>query len=317
MNTSEELKVKINKNINSKIRITGNNFNGVIIYLILISILLVPIDLSTNLPDWLIILEKIIVTIFTLEYFIRAWTISNPFKFIFSFWGIVDLIALLPFYVNQLGIAIPISMMLAFRFLRILRIFKICNTAECKDYKKSYISSFINLFDDERIENIIDHHPIVFFSKLISPIILNSFGLAILFFSTGSIFSTIASSVFFLFSFVIYWFVWGNHNYDILIVTNKRLIFHDKELFGSKIKDFNYESITNIEPDDIGIWNSILGKGNLLIEIMGIEDPFIMKSIKNPHDVTKNIISNRNKFTKHLTGDPTGINHAGKSCNKD
>ena len=309
--------LKINKNINSKVKSAGNNLNGIIIYLILVSILLIPIDLSTNLPDWLIILEKVIVTIFTLEYFIRAWTISNPFKFIFSFWGLVDLIALLPFYMNQLGITIPIGIMLAFRSLRILRIFKICDEDESKDYKMSHISSSINLFSDEKIEDVISYHPVVFISKLISPIILIFFGLIILFFSSGSILSIASSSIFFLSSFIVHWLMWVNHKYDVLIVTNKRLIFHDKELFGSKVKDFNYESITNIEPSNIGMWNNILGKGNLLIEIMGIENPFVMKNIKDPHSVAKNIISNRNELTRNLANDTDSINHTKKNHKED
>jgi hypothetical protein len=217
-------------------------------------------DLLDSVPNWLSIFDKTIITIFTVEYFIRAWAARNPFRFIFSFWGIIDLLALLPFYINQYGLEIPLVIILIFRSIRLLRIFKICNTDQCQDYKRSHISSSINLFKDEIIENVINHHPSVFIFRLISPMILNSFGLILLYFSSESLFSIIIPSILFLSSFIIYWFMWNNHNYDILIITNKRLIFHDKELFGAKIKDFNYESITNIAPSNIGIWNNIIGK---------------------------------------------------------
>ena len=60
--------------------------------------------------DWM---EIIIVGFFTVEYLLRVWVSKKKRKYIFSFFGLIDLIAVLPFYIGA-GIDL--------RSLRILRI---------------------------------------------------------------------------------------------------------------------------------------------------------------------------------------------------
>lgn len=67
--------------------------------------------------------EWVITSIFTIEYFTRIWLIRKPLKYIFSFYGLIDLMALLPTYLSFF-IAGGQSL-IVIRALRLLRIFRI------------------------------------------------------------------------------------------------------------------------------------------------------------------------------------------------
>jgi voltage-gated potassium channel len=61
--------------------------------------------------------------IFTIEYVVRLLAVRRPLRYALSFWGIVDLLALLPSYVSLL---LPTGRyLLVVRVLRLLRIFRV------------------------------------------------------------------------------------------------------------------------------------------------------------------------------------------------
>ncbi len=63
-----------------------------------------------------------IAAIFTIEYLYRIYAAPNRIKFIFSFYGIIDLIAILPFY---LSFAVDLRSMRLIRLLRLARVLKL------------------------------------------------------------------------------------------------------------------------------------------------------------------------------------------------
>jgi len=68
-------------------------------------------------------LEWIFTALFTIEYFLRLISIRKPWRYVFSFLGLIDLISLIPSY---LSIFIPgAQALLVFRALRLLRVFRI------------------------------------------------------------------------------------------------------------------------------------------------------------------------------------------------
>lgn len=67
-------------------------------------------------------IEVVCVIIFTIEYLLRIYAAERKFKFIFSFYGIIDFLAILPFY---LAIGVDLRSLRALRFLRLFRIFKL------------------------------------------------------------------------------------------------------------------------------------------------------------------------------------------------
>ncbi|MDD2387823.1 MAG: ion transporter, partial [Bacteroidales bacterium] len=80
---------------------------------------------KTNYGTWLRIIEWIITGLFTIEYGLRIWVLNKKSKYIFSFYGLVDLLAILPSFIG-LFIA-GTHLLTVIRTLRLLRIFQSFN----------------------------------------------------------------------------------------------------------------------------------------------------------------------------------------------
>jgi len=79
-------------------------------------------DLSPRTRLLLVWCERITVAIFTIEYLLRVMVSENKRKYIFSFYGIIDLLAILPFF---LGAFIDLRPIRVFRLLRLFRAMKL------------------------------------------------------------------------------------------------------------------------------------------------------------------------------------------------
>ncbi len=78
-------------------------------------------DLNPNIRKTLSIIETVTVMLFTAEYLLRILVADHKVKFVFSFYGLIDLLAILPFY---LPVAIDLRGVRAFRLLRVFRVLK-------------------------------------------------------------------------------------------------------------------------------------------------------------------------------------------------
>ena len=78
----------------------GRLFDIVLIWVIVISIVLVMLEsvksLDQKYHDFFYYSEWIITILFTIEYILRIITVNKPGRYIFSFYGIIDLLATLP-----------------------------------------------------------------------------------------------------------------------------------------------------------------------------------------------------------------------------
>jgi voltage-gated potassium channel len=105
---------------------TGRRFDLVIQVLILLSLASFSVETLPDLnPQIKIILqyfEIISIIIFTIEYLLRLFVADKKLKFIFSFYGLIDLFAILPFY---LSFGIDLRSIRIFRLIRLFRIFKL------------------------------------------------------------------------------------------------------------------------------------------------------------------------------------------------
>lgn len=94
--------------------------------LILLSVITFSIETIPNLkPRTKVILQVVewfSVIVFTLEYLLRIYVADSKLKFVFSFFGIIDLLAILPFY---LSFGVDLRSLRALRFLRLFRILKL------------------------------------------------------------------------------------------------------------------------------------------------------------------------------------------------
>ena len=105
----------------------GHAFDLTIQTLIVVSLLTFSLDTLPDLtPDeraFLYYLEFATVMIFTAEYLLRILVASSRPKFIFSFFGMIDLIAILPFYLST-GLDLR-----AVRLLRVLKLMRYSKSA--------------------------------------------------------------------------------------------------------------------------------------------------------------------------------------------
>ena len=107
----------------------GRLFDLVLLGVILLSVLLVMLEsvekLDSKYHQFILVSEWVITIFFTIEYFLRILSNRKPLSYVFSFYGIVDLISILPMY---LSFIFPGSRMLSvIRALRLLRLFGILN----------------------------------------------------------------------------------------------------------------------------------------------------------------------------------------------
>lgn len=110
----------------------GKWFDILLLIAILLSVVTVMLEsvnsISTIYGDELKVLEWFFTFLFTLEYIARLISIGKPLKYVFSFYGIIDFISIIPTY---LGIFITGSQSLAIiRSIRLLRVFRILKLAQ-------------------------------------------------------------------------------------------------------------------------------------------------------------------------------------------
>jgi len=110
----------------------GKWFDILLLILILLSVTTVMLESVNSIAllygDELRLLEWVFTILFTLEYIARLVSIGKPLKYIFSFYGIIDFISIIPTY---LGIFISGTHTLSIiRSIRLLRVFRILKLAQ-------------------------------------------------------------------------------------------------------------------------------------------------------------------------------------------
>ena len=105
----------------------GKAFDLILIASILLSVGIVFLDsiprYNQEYQDLFYNIEWFFTILFTIEYFMRIYCIKKPFNYMRSFFGIIDLLSIVPTYIS---ILIPSTRFLGvIRILRVLRIFRI------------------------------------------------------------------------------------------------------------------------------------------------------------------------------------------------
>lgn len=105
---------------------SGRVFDLFVQGLILLSIVTFSIETLPNLEsgtrELLQSTEVVIVILFTLEYLLRLYVADRRISYIFSFYGLIDLIAIIPFYISS---GIDLRSLRVFRMLRLFRLMKL------------------------------------------------------------------------------------------------------------------------------------------------------------------------------------------------
>jgi voltage-gated potassium channel len=110
----------------------GKAFDITLIWLILASVLVVILESVKSVREdygqLIFLVEWFFTLLFTFEYILRLISVRRPVRYIFSFYGLIDLLAIVPTYISLI---VPgTQYLLTIRILRLLRIFRILKLTE-------------------------------------------------------------------------------------------------------------------------------------------------------------------------------------------
>ena len=137
----QKIKIALDRKINEDTKLKWRNiifktespegkvFDTILIWIIVLSTLIVILETVTEFQRtfwWIFfILEWVFTIIFTVEYAARLYLAKKPLKYATSFYGMVDLLALIPTYISVFFLgAQHLLVVRALRLLRVFRIFK-------------------------------------------------------------------------------------------------------------------------------------------------------------------------------------------------
>lgn len=109
----------------------GKAFDVILLILILYSIVVVMLEtvgeVDRKFHDIFFYSEWVLTILFSIEYLLRIYSVKRPMKYITSFYGVVDLLAILPTYMSL--VVAGSQYFLTIRALRLLRIFRVFKLA--------------------------------------------------------------------------------------------------------------------------------------------------------------------------------------------
>ncbi|MEL6845316.1 MAG: ion transporter, partial [Bacteroidota bacterium] len=124
---NEQLRFKVHEIIFEADTPAGKGFDVALLVLIVLSVVVVMLESVESIAHafgtFFLYLEWIVTVLFTLEYVLRIYAIKKPWNYIFSFYGIVDLLSILPTYLSL--VVAGSHFLVTIRALRLLRIFRI------------------------------------------------------------------------------------------------------------------------------------------------------------------------------------------------
>ena len=141
--------MKIKQIIENNDTTRGKAFDIVIQFLIILSLISFSIETLPDLDQktrlMLKYFEAATVLIFTLEYLLRLIVSDRKLQFIFSFYGVIDLLAILPFYITR---------SVDLRSIRILRLFRLIRTLKLLRFSEA-VQRFRKAFEIVKEELIL------------------------------------------------------------------------------------------------------------------------------------------------------------------
>lgn len=109
----------------------GKVFDVWLLWLIAASVLVVSLEtvesLELQYERFFYVLEWIFTILFTIEYVARIWVVRKKRRYVFSFFGIIDLLSILPSYLDLLLVGTHYFTVI--RILRLLRMFRVLKMA--------------------------------------------------------------------------------------------------------------------------------------------------------------------------------------------
>lgn len=241
----------------------GHIFNFCLLILILFSVSLIPLESLPTLSryrDTILLFEAIAVSLFTVEYLLRLYAAPQRLRYLFSFFGIVDLLSIMPFYVGIFGT----EYIRVLRLIRLMKVMEIQAAAQKDDHE--VMQHDIGLLEHESVEYVVTKSPWLLLFGSIVPLLCFTFALGIFVAFEGEIAALSTGITLMIFGFIFIWKTWLDFSYDVIYITNVRLIFQNQHIFGRSINQVSYPSITNVKPFYPHLFSYMLRYGSLVID---------------------------------------------------
>lgn len=278
----------------------AKHINGVLAFLVVLSVTVIPLHFLGNdfgnLQPNLQLFDKIVVTIFTLEYFLRLWSAPTPIRYAFSWWGLIDLVAIAPFYFGEMGLLAHPEIFMLLRILRLFKlgqIFETERTAIRRGTQNKH--GAFKTFPNENILYVAQKHWVTFIGSLSFCLFVMSAALLSLVFliPISLTLGLFVGSMLLILAAVMFTKLWLDFNYDLIYITDKRLIWQERELFGAITNEVSYAAISNVKPNDTSFWHWLFKFGDIEIETAAENGNMTFKSARKPRLAVQFISENR------------------------
>jgi hypothetical protein len=276
----------------------GRVYHILLIALILFSSALVAIEFVTESGDTIRtiqIMEAVVVALFTVEYGARLYAAPNRMGYALSWYGIIDLLSIIPFYAGIWGSPLV-------RLVSLIRLFKLgeiegaARFTDRADMKKD-----IGLVEGEKVEYVVGKSPFALIIGVITPLVALIFGLGTLLLGEGT--AAVAFGIALLvFSWIFLWKTWLDYSYDVIYVTNYRLIFQNQHILGRSINQVTYNSVTNVKPYYPNPISFILRYGSLIIDTAAERPGQIQLNMVRKHEQAAHVIMQKTFLAQHKDG---------------
>jgi voltage-gated potassium channel len=117
----------------------GRFFELLLLTTIAVSSIAMGVETVPGMPLWtysaLAVMDTVFVAVFTIEYVLRIAVAENRRRYVFSFYGLVDLLSILPFFIGLfLGRSVvDLKLVRTLRLFRLLRMFKLARYTRATD----------------------------------------------------------------------------------------------------------------------------------------------------------------------------------------
>jgi hypothetical protein len=276
----------------------GRMYKTLLVTFIIVSMALLPLEFIAALAEYhdtLLVIEIITTIAFTLDYMLHIYAAPKRIKYIFSFYGVIDLLSILPFFLGFLGT----QYVRIFRITRLVRLARIGEIKGASVEDNTRLSSRLHLHEHETIDYVVTMHPIYLILGCFLPAISSSIAIGILLFFENNPIVIALSGCLFLFALMFAWKTWLDYRYDVIYVTSHRLIWQNQYLLGRSINQVNYHSITNVKPYFGSFLGYVLRYGSIKIETNAAETGHTELHMVREHEKAAYLIMQRTFQTNH------------------
>jgi hypothetical protein len=154
----------------------------------------------------------------------------------------------------------------------------------------------IQILPQEQVLFVGRKHFLFYMLELLIPIIFLTTALVLIFYIKYQIAWYVGGGLF-LFSMLGFYKIRVDYHYDIIIVTNRRVVCRNSHLIGHTETNLEYESITAVRPDQKGLMPFLFGYGNIIIETKSAAlGNICFKNMRKHKEIAHTIATYMDKF---------------------